>query len=157
MRRLVERNDQAHGLLEGQLRSYPENTVLKQLTAPEVRALEAIHQGDGTAAIAALEGSRSYDLAIPFSLPYVRGLADLAANRPQQAVAEFQSVLDHPGVVPTYPVHSLARLGLGRAFAMAGDASKARTAYQDFLALWKDADPDIPILKQAKAEYAKLQ
>src|SRR5262249_54267704 len=71
---------QAHGLLDGLLRSYPEDTLLKQQIAPEVRALEAIHQHDGAAAIAALEGPRSYDLSIPFSLPYVRGLAYLAAH-----------------------------------------------------------------------------
>ena len=147
----------AHALLDPLLRAYPENTLLKQMTGPEVRALEAIRQDDGAAAITALEGSRSYDLSLPFMLPYIRGQAYLAAHHPQQAAGEFQIIVDHPGVQPTFPTHSLARLGLARAYAMAGDSAKARTAYQDFLALWKDADPDIPILKQAKAEYARLQ
>ncbi len=73
------------------------------------------------------------------------------------AAAEFQKLIDHPGVVENSPWGALARLGLARAYAMQGDTAKARTAYQDFLTLWKDADPDIPILKQAKAEYARLQ
>jgi len=130
--------------------------VLKRRTVPEVRALEAIKRHDGARAVAALEGSRSYDFAYPFTLPYVRGLAYLAASQAQQAAAEFQKIIDHPGVNPPSPVHSLARLGLARAYAMAGDEAKARTAYQDFFVLWKDADPDVPVI-QAKAEYAKLQ
>ena len=73
------------------------------------------------------------------------------------AVIEFQKVLDHPGVVQNNLIGALARLQLARAYMMSGDAAKAKAAYQDFLTLWKDADPDIPILKQAKAEYAKLQ
>jgi eukaryotic-like serine/threonine-protein kinase len=73
------------------------------------------------------------------------------------AAAEFQKILDHPGVVVNEPIGALAHLGLARAYAISGDAAKAKGAYQDFLALWKDADPDIPVLKQAKAEYAKLQ
>jgi hypothetical protein len=73
------------------------------------------------------------------------------------AAAAFQKILDHPGVIVNFPLISLSHLGLGRARALSGDAAGARTAYQDFFALWKDADSDIPILKQAKAEYAKLQ
>jgi hypothetical protein len=79
------------------------------------------------------------------------------AKRGAEAAAEFQKVVDHRGIAPTAPEHSLAKLGLGRAYVMTGDTSKARAAYQDFFARWKDADPDIPILKEAKAEYAKLQ
>jgi ATP/maltotriose-dependent transcriptional regulator MalT len=73
------------------------------------------------------------------------------------AAREFQKFLDHRGLVVNYPLASLAHLGLARAYALSGDTAKAKAAYQDFLALWKNADPDIPILKQAKAEYAKLQ
>jgi len=87
---------------------------------------------------------------------YIRGLAYLNTRQPQ-AAGEFQKILDHPGVVLNFPLGALARLGLSRAYVLAGDKAKARIAYQDFLTLWKDADPDIPILKQAKAEYAKLQ
>ena len=87
---------------------------------------------------------------------YVHGDALLAAREGKEAVAEFQKILDHRGLVANGVIGALARLGLGRAHALAGDAVKARAAYQDFLTLWKDADPDIPILTQAKAEYAKL-
>ena len=88
---------------------------------------------------------------------YVRGEALLAAHRYAEAAAEFQKILDHRGIVGADPIGALAHLQLGRAFALSGDTIKAKAAYQDFLALWKDADPDIPILTQAKAEYAKLQ
>jgi eukaryotic-like serine/threonine-protein kinase len=98
---------------------------------------------------------------------YVRGEADLAAHQAREAAAEFQKILDHRGIVLNSPVGALAHLQLGRAYAMEAkveqapekqtDLAKARAAYQDFFTLWKDADPDIPILKEAKAEYAKLQ
>jgi eukaryotic-like serine/threonine-protein kinase len=81
----------------------------------------------------------------------------VAAHQGSAAAAEFQKILDHPGVVLNDPIGALAHLGLARAYALSGDKAKAQTAYQDFLALWKDADPDIPILQQAKAEYAKLK
>jgi len=88
---------------------------------------------------------------------YIRGEVYLAAHQGAEAAADFQLILDHPGLIVNFPIGALAHLGLGRAYALMGDALKAKTAYQDFLALWKDADPDIPILKQAKVEYAKLQ
>ena len=81
----------------------------------------------------------------------------IASGRASEAASEFQRILDRPGIVQNSPVGSLAYLGLARALVMTGDIAKAHTAYQDFLALWKDADPNIPILKAAKAEYAKLQ
>jgi hypothetical protein len=87
---------------------------------------------------------------------YFRGLACLAEHRSAEAASEFQKILDHRGVVRNSPIAALARLQIGRAYSMAGDTAKAKVAYQDFLTLWKDADPDIPILKEAKAEYAKL-
>ena len=87
---------------------------------------------------------------------YIRGLAYLQAKRGAEAPAEFQKMVDHRGIEPTAPEHSLARLGLGRAYVMTGNTAKVRAAYQDFLALWKDADPDVPILKQAKTEYEQL-
>ncbi|MFZ0822003.1 MAG: protein kinase [Candidatus Acidiferrales bacterium] len=146
----------AHASFDRLLLSYPENTILKQINAPEIRALESIERHDATGALAALDGSRAYDLA-DLTLPYIRGQAYLVAGQGQQAAAEFQKIIDHPGILPAAPVHNLAHLGLGRAYAMAGDKVRARTEYQDFLALWKDADPDVPILIEAKAEFAKLQ
>jgi eukaryotic-like serine/threonine-protein kinase len=88
---------------------------------------------------------------------YVRGKAYLAAHQGNEAAAEFQKILDHRGIVGNEPIGTLAHLGLARAYALQGGTTRARTAYQDFLTLWKDADPDIPILKEAKAEYAKLK
>jgi eukaryotic-like serine/threonine-protein kinase len=87
----------------------------------------------------------------------MRGEAYIAVHQHTEAAAEFQKILDHRGIVVNAPIGALAHLQLARAYAMASDTAKARSAYQDFFALWKDADPDIPILKEAKAEYAKLQ
>ena len=87
---------------------------------------------------------------------YVRGEAYLAAHQGPPAVGEFQKILDHPGVVVNEPIGDLAQLQIGRAYVLSGDTAKAKAAYQDFLALWKDADPDIPLLREAKVEYAKL-
>jgi tetratricopeptide (TPR) repeat protein len=88
---------------------------------------------------------------------YVRGEAYLAAHQGADAATEFQKILDHRGIMVSDPIAALAHLQIGRAYAMQGGTAKAKAAYQDFLTLWKDADPDVPILKQAKAEYAKLQ
>ena len=87
---------------------------------------------------------------------FVRGEAYLAARQGSEAATEFQKVLDHRGLVLNRPIGALAHLGLGRAYVLQGDVPRARAAYQDFLTLWKDADPDIPVLQKAKAEYAKL-
>jgi ATP/maltotriose-dependent transcriptional regulator MalT len=88
---------------------------------------------------------------------YVRGEAYLAAHQGKEAAAEFQKILDHRGIALNEPIGALARLGLARAYALSGDTAKAKTAYNGFFTLWKDADPHIPILQQAKAEYAKLK
>jgi outer membrane protein assembly factor BamD (BamD/ComL family) len=88
---------------------------------------------------------------------YVRGLAYLQARQGKEAAAEFQRITQHRGVSPLALEYALAHVGLARSYVLTGDTAKARTAYQDFFALWKGADPDIPILKQAKAEYARLQ
>ncbi len=87
---------------------------------------------------------------------YVRGEAALAAHNGAAAATEFQKFIDHSGVSVNFPLGALARLGLARAYTLQGDTAKARSAYQEFFALWKDADPDIPILKDAKAEFAKM-
>jgi hypothetical protein len=87
----------------------------------------------------------------------VRGQAYLAAHQGREATLEFQKILDHRGIVLSDPIGALAHLQLGRAYALAGDKDKARSAYKEFLTLWRDADPNIPVLSQAKAEYAKLQ
>ena len=138
---------------------FPDDTLLHQVSIPCVRALIELNRKNPEAAIQSLQATTPYELGGGQGLfpIYVRGLAYLQAKRGTEAAAEFQKIVGHRGIAPTVPEHSLAKLGLGRAYAMSGDTSKARAAYQDFFALWKDADPDIPILKEAKAEYAKLQ
>ena len=124
-----------------------------------IRAASALSGGNGERAIQALAPATPYELGQNRSLGpiYLRGQAYVAAKQGVSATAEFQKILDHPGIVVNEPIGPLAHLGLGRAYALAGDKAKAAGAYQDFLALWKNADPDIPILKEAKAEYAKLR
>jgi predicted Zn-dependent protease len=124
-----------------------------------VVALVALDRKRPDEAITALQSATPYEMGnAPAMLPvYVRGQAYLEAKRGADAAAEFQKIIDHRGIDPIGLEHPLARLGLARAYVLTGDTGKAKAAYQDFLALWKDADPDIPILKQAKAEYAKLQ
>jgi len=110
-----------------------------------------------------LEAAAPYELGMPplgglqpLYPAYVRGQAYLAAHNGKAAAVEFQKLIDHRGIVLMEPTGTLAQLQLGRAYALASDTAKAKAAYQDFFKLWKDADPDIPILKQAKEEYAKL-
>ncbi len=140
---------------------FPEDTIVRLIAG---RRCAAVALAQWQRAIDALAASAPYELgetnsSFTFALypVYLRGEAGLAAKQDAAAVTEFQKILDHAGVVGNEPIGALAHLGLGRAYAISGDTAKARAAYQDFLALWKDADPDIPILKEAKAEYAKLQ
>lgn len=98
---------------------------------------------------------------LPFQLGtvypvFIRGECYLAEREGSKAAVEFQKILDHPGVYVNFPVGALAHVGLARAYVLQGNTAKARVAYQDFFTLWKDADPDVPILSEAKAEYAKL-
>ena len=147
---------------------FPEDTFAKFTYVPVLRALSALERGKPTDSVERLHIALPYELAVNglnfnhFYLgglhsAYVRGEALLAAHRYAEAAAEFQKILDHRGIVGADPIGALAHLQLGRAFALSGDQTKAKAAYQDFLTLWKDADPDIPILTQAQAEYAKLQ
>ena len=138
---------------------FPDDTILHQVSIPTVRALIELQRKAPEKAIEALQAATPYEMGAGQALfpVYVRGLAYLQAKRGAEAVAEFQKIVDHRGINPLAPEHSLAKLGLGRAYALTGDTSKARAAYQDFFALWKDADPDVPILQQAKTEYARLQ
>jgi tetratricopeptide (TPR) repeat protein len=104
-----------------------------------------------------IEGGSEFLLGAGSLYPaYARGLAYLASHHGAEAAEEFQKILDHRGIVISDPIGALAHLQLGRAYALSGDETKAKSAYQDFLTLWKNADPDVPIFQQAKAEYAKL-
>jgi serine/threonine protein kinase/tetratricopeptide (TPR) repeat protein len=141
---------------------FPADTMLNAVWIPVARAFTEIHHSNGMKAVTLLEGARPYELGLGqnscnYWANYVRAQAYVAARDATRAAAEYQKILDHQGVEPVSPLYVLSRLGLGRTYALHGDTVKARTSYQDFFAELKDADPDIPILKQAKSEYAKLQ
>src|SRR5256712_2414210 len=157
---------QAQALADDLGKRFPEDTVVQFNDLPTLRAKLALLRSTPQQALHALEVAAPYELGLPavsfYNWPnlypvYVRGEAYLAAHQGNEAAAEFQKILDHRGIVQNEPIGALAHLQLGRAYAMQGDTAKSRAAYQDFLTLWKDADPDIPIFKQAKAAYAKLQ
>ena len=144
-------------------KALPRDTVVQRYWLPTIRAAEALERKDPNRAIELLKESNTLEFGAPsqvnvFLCPvYLRGEAYLMLHDGNRAAAEFQKFIDHRGLVMNFPWGALARLGLARAYAMQGDTAKAKAAYQDFLTLWKDADPDIPIFIAAKAEYAKLQ
>jgi tetratricopeptide (TPR) repeat protein len=143
-------------------RDYPTNTLLKNVQLPVAQAINELQRGKPAEAIALLEAAKPYELgngpgAANYWPMHVRAEAYLRQREGAKAAAEYQKILDHRGINPLYPLYALSHLGVARAYALQGDTAKARAAYQDFFALWKDSDPDIPILKQAKAEYAKLR
>jgi eukaryotic-like serine/threonine-protein kinase len=155
---------QARTLLAETDKSDPTNTVFKLYWFPAVRAAISLDTGTTDQAVEELEGAAPYELGTPLQFAlgtmypvYVRGLAYLKAGKNAQAAAEFQKFLEHRGVVINFPLGSLARLQLARAYTAAGDTAKAKAAYQDLFNLWKDADPDLTILKDARAASAKLQ
>jgi hypothetical protein len=134
---------------------------------PPIRAQLALNHGEPSTAVELLKTGALYDLGLPPSLApaflaplypiYLRGQAYLAARQGAEAAIEFQKILDHRGIVVSDPIGALARLQLGRAYVLSADTTKAKSAYMDFLTLWRDADSDIPILEQARAEYTRLQ
>ena len=141
---------------------FPENHFLQSLLIPEARATQQLEKNQLSEAISTLEIVRSHELGTGprgggVTPMFLRGLVYLKMRDGARAAAEFQRILDHRGAAGFAPEYPLARLNLGRAYALQGDNAKARTAYQDFFAAWKNADPDIPILKTAKAEYEKLK
>jgi len=146
---------------------FPDDTSVRSTYLPAVRALLALQQDHPDASLESLQPAVPYELGVPRSSihgnfgalypVYVRGLAFLALQRAPEAVPEFEKIVAHSGIVLSDPVGAVARLQLARAYALQGNTAKARTAYQNFLELWKDADSDIPIYQQAKSEYAKLR
>jgi eukaryotic-like serine/threonine-protein kinase len=146
---------------------FPQDSSVRFTYVPSIRALLALNHHEPLKAIELLKAGVAYDLGTPLSgapayfglfySVYVRGLAFLQAHQGTEAAAEFQKIIDNRVIVVSDPVGALAHLQLGRALLMSGDTAKAKAAYQDFLALWKDADADIPILQQARMEYSKLQ
>ena len=140
-------------------KTFPLDTLAQRNWLPTIRAAVALEHRDPNRAIDLLNVANTIELSGATNLEpvYLRGEAYLMRHDGNRAAAEFQKFIDHRGVLVNFPWGALARLGLARAYAMQGNAAKAKSAYQDFLILWKDADPDVPIYKQAKAEYAKLQ
>lgn len=144
-------------------KTFPLDTLVQRYWLPTIRAAVALERKDPNQAIELVREAKGIELGTPTNFPlflcpvYVRGEAYLALHDGNRAAGEFQKFIDHPGLVSTFPWGALARLGLARAYALQGDTVKARAGYQDFLALWKDADPDVPVLLQAKAEYSRLQ
>jgi len=153
---------QAQKLADEIAHEAPTDTFLNKNLLSTIRAIVELQRNESAKAVIALEPAIPYELGGgPGGANYwpihVRGAVYLKAHDGAKALAEYQKILDHPGIDEVNPLLTLARLGAARAYAIQGDATKARTAYQDFFALWKDADPDIPVLKQAQVEYAKLQ
>jgi eukaryotic-like serine/threonine-protein kinase len=156
---LTSESAQATRLADDLAKRLPNDTIVQSGYLAMIRGATALESGNGAKAVESLAAAAPYELSylFPGYPAYIRGQAYLKLGQGSAAAAEFQKIVDHPSWVLNDPVGALARLGLARAYALSGDTQKARTAYQDFFGLWKDADPDIPILKQAKAEYAKLQ
>jgi serine/threonine protein kinase/tetratricopeptide (TPR) repeat protein len=150
---------QAQTLLEEGRAAYPQNTVIASIVTPTVAASLEKSRGNLDQATRQLESLRSYDrgLILGVGIHYERGNLYLQRRMSNEATAEFRQIIDHPGVDVLSPAHTLAHLGLGRAAAMSGDTAGARKAYQDFFALWKDADADLPVLVQAKKEFEQLK
>jgi len=157
-------NAEARQLAQTLIRDFPQDTILQNYWLPAIRAAIELNGNNSEKAVELLRPATAYELGQPpgfwvgMMYPvYLRGQAYLQMRKGKEAAAEFQKIIEHRGIVLNFPTGALARLGLARAYALEGDKVKASAAYQDFLTLWKDAGPDIPILKEAKAEYAKLQ
>ena len=155
----------AQALADDLGKRFPEDTIVQFNFLPTLRAKLAVSKGNASEAIESLRTAKPYELGQTTSSAYgwtalypvyARGEVYLATHQGNEAATEVQKILDHRGIVQNSPIGALAHLQIGRAYAMQGDTAKAKAAYQDFLTLWKDADPDIPILIAAKAEYAKL-
>jgi len=159
-------SDRAQKMADDLEKQSPLNTTINGYWLPTIRASLELNRQNPSKAVEILETATPYELGEPDPAPevggflypiFLRGQAYLALGQGSAAAAEFRKFIDHRGVVINCPLGALAYLGLARAYGLQGDTSKTRAAYQDFLALWKDADPDIPVLIAAKAEYAKLQ
>jgi serine/threonine protein kinase len=165
---LLHDSAQAHKIVVDLEKRYPEDTSVQFSYLPALRALEALNQGDAAKALEITQVAAPYDLAVPGTAfyigsffgamypVYVRGLAFSRLGRHREAAGEFQKILDHPSIVLNDPIGPMARLQLARALSASGERAKSSAAYKDLLALWKDADPDVPVVQQAKAEFARL-
>ena len=149
-------------MAEELVRQYPTDTLLNKVFVPLAQATSDLQRNQPAQAVSELEVATPYELgsgpgSAGYGINYLRGEAFLRLKQGAKAAAEYQKILDHRGIDPLDVSYNLSHLGLGRAQALQGNTAAAKSAYQDFFAAWKDADPDLPILKQAKAEYEKLQ
>jgi tetratricopeptide (TPR) repeat protein len=154
----------AESLADAMAKQFPQNTLVQFNYLPAIRARIALDAGHPDQALGLLQAARPYELGQPAQIMlmnlypvYIRGEAYMATRDYKSAMGEFQEILEHPGMSLNEPIAALAHLGIARAYVAQGDKDRARSVYQDFLSLWKEADPGIPILKQAKAENAALQ
>jgi tetratricopeptide (TPR) repeat protein len=166
---LLRDSAQEHKIAADLEKRYPQDTSVQFSYLPALRALEALNRGDPAKALEMTQAAAPYDLAVPGTAfftgaffgslypVYVRGLAYSRMGRHREAAAEFQKILDHPGIMLNDPMGPMARLQLARALSASGDRAKSAAVYKDLLTLWKDADPDIPVVQQAKAESARRQ
>jgi serine/threonine protein kinase/tetratricopeptide (TPR) repeat protein len=165
---LLHESEQAHKTAAELEKLYPEDTSVQFIYLPTVRALEALNQGDAAKALEATQVATPYEFAVPGTAYftgasffgslypiYVRGLAYSRLGRHREAATEFQKILDHPGITLNDPIGPMARLQLARALSACGDLGRSATVYQDLLAIWKNADPDIPVAQEARAESVK--
>ncbi len=160
-------SSRAQALTDDLQSRFPDDSTVRFSYLPTLRGLLALNHGEPDRAIQSLEVALPYEEAAPgvdflfffggYYSAYVRGKAYLALHRGPEAVAEFQKILNHRGMVGIDPIGALAHLQIGRAYEISGNRSKAKSAYQVSLSLWKDADPEIPILQQGKIEYVKLE
>jgi serine/threonine protein kinase/tetratricopeptide (TPR) repeat protein len=150
---------QATHLVDDLGKRFPQDTLVQSGYLPMIHGAMALASGNAAKALDALTPAAPYEIGAgsPGYPAYLRGQAYLKLRQGSAAAAEFQKIIGHPGAIVNDPIGAFAHLGLARAYALSGNTAKARIAYQDFFALWKNADPDLPILKEAKAEYAKLQ
>jgi tetratricopeptide (TPR) repeat protein len=164
---LLHESAPAHKIAADLEKRYPEDTSVQFSYLPALRALEALNQGDPAKALEMTQVATPYDLAVPGTAfysgaffgamypIYVRGLAYSRMGRHREAAGEFQKLLDHPGIVLNDPIGPMARLQLARALSASGDRAKSAAAYKDLLTIWKNADPDVPAVQEARAESAK--
>ena len=167
---LLRNTAQVHAIEANLEKRYPEDTSVQFSYLPTLRGLSALNEGDAAKALEMTQAAAPYEFAVPGTAyftgsaffgamypVYVRGLAYSRLGRHRDAANEFQKILDHPGIGLNDPIGPMARLQLARALSAAGDRAKSAAVYKDLLTLWKDADPDVPVVQEAKAESAKLQ
>jgi predicted Zn-dependent protease len=148
--------DRAESIASDLGKRYSLDTIVNEVTLPVIRATAQIMRRQPARAIELLRAAEPYELR-DFTVPYTRGLAYLSARMGRDAAAEFQKILHNPGVDPISPYYPLAHVGLARAYALQSDKANSRREYQEFFKLWKNADRDIPILRAAESEYARLK